>query len=99
VLVTRVLGHKTFFEYVDANSSQATGWRSRFGLIYFTPIMMVILLILGIYEEVSAPYSGYSWAAILGIGGGWLLATLLAAFYFTRRPWHHNVPTQAAASL
>ncbi|MBI2343277.1 MAG: sodium-dependent transporter [Deltaproteobacteria bacterium] len=87
LLVTRVLGKETFIAYVNAHSSHPVGWPVAFGLTIFTPTMMTILLGVGVYEEIQTPYGGYPIPAILAIGGGWLLATLLVAFYFSRRPW------------
>jgi NSS family neurotransmitter:Na+ symporter len=58
------------------------------GLIrYFVPGMLAIMLLGALKEEVTKPYSGYSWAAIGLIGVNWVVLTVLVAVVIASRPW------------
>jgi NSS family neurotransmitter:Na+ symporter len=54
---------------------------------YFIPLVLGIILIGSLYNELSKPYEGYSWLALIVIGRDWVLLTLIAAFWFAMRPW------------
>jgi len=54
----------------------------------------VALLTFDFYNELSKPYGGYSWTAVVLIGIVWLLINLVIAFILAARPWkteHHKV--------
>ncbi len=58
------------------------------GLIkIFVPVALGILLLGALYNEVQAPYGGYSWGAILLLGFDWILFTIIVAIVFALRPW------------
>ncbi len=54
---------------------------------YLVPLVLGVILIGDIIEEFRTPYEGYSWASIIVIGVDWVLLTLVAAFWFSMRPW------------
>ena len=59
----------------------------------FIPLVLCIILFGDLYNELSKPYGGYSWASLLLIGMDWVLVTLIAAFVIASRPWkteHHK---------
>ena len=66
-------------------------WLIRFVI----PMVLIVLLGWSLKEELR-PYADYSWSALLGIGGLWLLITILAALVFTWQPWKRplDAPTQ-----
>jgi len=41
--------------------------------------------------EVSKPYEGYSWIAILLIGRDWLVAALIVSLFIAMRPWKKQI--------
>jgi NSS family neurotransmitter:Na+ symporter len=60
---------------------------------YFVPLVLGIILFGDLYNELSKPYGGYSWASLILIGRDWVLLTLIAAFIIASRPWkteHHK---------
>ncbi len=46
-----------------------------------------MLLINDLRTEISTPYEGYSWMAILMIGRDWLVVALIVALFIAMRPW------------
>ena len=87
VLVARVFGHKKFLEYVNKHSSANVGLLWKFSICVFIPIILIVMLVTGVWESVRAPYGGYSWNAVLSIGVGALVLTLIVALFFTRARW------------
>ncbi|HEX9756835.1 MAG TPA: sodium-dependent transporter [Nitrospiria bacterium] len=51
------------------------------------PIVLVIILGGDLVSELSKPYEGYSWKALILIGLFWLAITFLVALVFTWMPW------------
>ena len=58
-----------------------------FSIRFLTPGVLVGLLIHDVFKEVSNPYEGYPWGALIGIGHMWLAVALVAAFLIAMRPW------------
>ncbi len=54
---------------------------------YFVPLVLGIMLAGAIKDEVTRPYEGYGWAAIIMIGLMWVVLTILAAVVIALRPW------------
>ena len=52
-----------------------------------TPLVLIMLLINDLRTEISTPYEGYSWMAILMIGRDWLVIALIVALFIAMRPW------------
>jgi NSS family neurotransmitter:Na+ symporter len=60
---------------------------------YFIPLVLGVILFGDLYNELSKPYGGYTWASLILIGSDWCLLTLIAAFVIASRPWrteHHK---------
>ncbi len=57
---------------------------------FFIPGVLVLMLAGDLLAESRAPYGGYSWFAIFMIGINWIVFTLIAAVFITRRPWHYD---------
>jgi len=53
--------------------------------LWLTPAILGFILVATLIEEVQAPYGGYPRLATLLIGGGWLVMTLLVAWFLTTR--------------
>ena len=64
-------------------------WLS-FSLRFLIPIILVGLLDRSLAEEVSAPYGGYPPEAVVGIGAGWLVVTLIIAVVIDRHSWRRE---------
>jgi len=56
-----------------------------------TPLVLVWLLINDLRTEVSVPYEGYSWMAILMIGRDWLMIALIISLFIATRPWKRGL--------
>ncbi|RME65864.1 MAG: hypothetical protein D6778_05635 [Nitrospirae bacterium] len=54
---------------------------------YFVPLVLGIMLTGAIKNEVSKPYGGYGWAAVVLIGLMWVVLTILAAVVIALKPW------------
>lgn len=91
LLVTRVLGTKRFIDFINGESSIKMGPVWKFGLTLFTPVILIVMLITGIWENIQKPYGGYSWNAVLTVGVGWLMATLFVSLFFTRAKWKTEI--------
>ena len=48
---------------------------------------IVILLVKDLIGELSKPYEGYSWIAIILLGRDWLLLALIVALFVAMRSW------------
>ncbi len=66
----------------------ARGWDWLIRL--FVPGVLAVILVGDLVRELQRPYGRYSWAALIWIGWGWLLLTLLLAFTIASRPWRTN---------
>ena len=66
-------------------------WLQRSWLDYslkvIIPVVLLGLIDQALMEELSAPYGGYSAAAVVGIGAGWLVVTLLVAVVIDLHSW------------
>lgn len=58
---------------------------------FITPVVLIALLVNDFMGEISAPYEGYSWIAILLIGRDWLLAALIVSLFIAMRPWKKDL--------
>ncbi|BCX88865.1 neurotransmitter:Na+ symporter, NSS family [Methylomarinovum tepidoasis] len=71
------------------------------GLIkFFVPLVLLVILAGDLYQDITEPYGGYSWVALILIGRDWLLANLALAFVLANRPWrteNHRRPGRRLA--
>lgn len=58
---------------------------------FFIPIILCVLLVNSFLKEISTPYGGYPWVAIIMIGRDWLVVALIAALLVSMRPWRLNL--------
>ncbi len=61
----------------------------------FVPLALMIIILGDIYQDLSQPYGGYSWTALILIGRDWLLLNLALAVFLSSRPWkteNHRQP-------
>ncbi len=58
---------------------------------YVVPLVLLGLLVNDVRNEFSAPYEGYPWVALFGIGYHWLGAALVAALFVAMRPWRREL--------
>jgi len=58
---------------------------------FITPLVLVILMINDLRTEVTVPYEGYSWLAILMIGRDWLMVALIVSLFIAMRPWKREL--------
>ena len=80
-----VFGAGNMRKHVNATSSIKIGRVWEFFIKYLTPAILGFILVATLIEEVQAPYGGYPRLATLLIGGGWLVMTLLVAWFLTTR--------------
>ena len=61
------------------------------GLIrFFIPAILALMILGDIVAEIKAPYGGYSWFAVFMVGINWIVFTLIAAVFLTKKPWHYD---------
>lgn len=77
-------------EHVNSVSSFKVGRLFEFSIRYLIPIVLAILLVNDLIADIQRPYGGYSWRMILLIGPGWLIGTLIAAWFAASRPWRRH---------
>lgn len=68
-----------------------------FSIRFLTPAVLIILLVNDFVKEISAPYGGYSWTAVILIGRDWLLAALIVSLFVAGRSWRsdeHALPAK-----
>lgn len=58
-----------------------------FSVRFTVPIILGAILISYFKVEISAPYGGYSWLAVILIGRDWLLYTLVGGLIVAAHPW------------
>lgn len=90
VLVGWFFHIKILRQHVNQMSSLKIGKWWDILIKYFTPLILGIILIVDLYNEVQKPYGGYSWTAIILIGCGWIILTLLIAFIFSSKSWRNR---------
>jgi NSS family neurotransmitter:Na+ symporter len=87
VIVAWLFRLRVLREHVNRISSIKLGLWWDFLIKFFVPIVLGAILVLDLYKEISSPYEGYSWGAIVSIGVDWVVVTLIAAFWLAMRPW------------
>ncbi|MFQ5893151.1 MAG: sodium-dependent transporter, partial [Nitrospinota bacterium] len=85
LVVGWIFGAHNLRRHVNATSAIRIGRVWDFFVKYLTPAVLGVILVGTLIEEVRAPYGGYPRAATLLIGVGWLVVTLLAAWFITTR--------------
>ncbi len=61
----------------------------------FVPLALMIIILGDLYQDITHPYGGYSWTALILIGRDWLLFNLALAVFLASRPWkteNHRQP-------
>jgi len=87
ILVGWLLGTHVLRDHINKVSSMKVGAWWDVLIKYFVPLVLGIILVGDLYHEVTKPYGGYSWAAVLGIGADWVILTILLAIIFATRSW------------
>ncbi|MGD8549689.1 MAG: sodium-dependent transporter, partial [Desulfobacterales bacterium] len=85
---------KIIRQHINKISSIKVGAGWEFFIKIFTPAVLLGLLAMDFYNELSKPYGSYSWTAVVLIGILWLLINLVIAFILASRPWktqHHKI--------
>jgi NSS family neurotransmitter:Na+ symporter len=72
-------------EHVNRISLVRVGRLFDIAIRYLIPIALGVLLVSDLAADLQSPYGRYSWLAVLLIGPGWLVVTLLAAIFIARR--------------
>jgi NSS family neurotransmitter:Na+ symporter len=78
-------------EHVNRISSIRLGLGWHLLVRFFVPGVLGLILVLDLLNEFRAPYEGYTWSAIVGIGVEWVLLTLVAAFWLASKPWKTGI--------
>lgn len=58
---------------------------------FITPLVLIALLVNDLKTELSVPYEGYSWMAILMIGRDWLMIALIISLFIAMVPWKREL--------
>ncbi|MGB2929943.1 MAG: sodium-dependent transporter [Desulfobacterales bacterium] len=87
LLVGWLFNIKMIRQHINRISSIKVGAGWEFFIKVFTPAVLLGLLTIDFYNELSKPYGSYSWTAVVLIGIVWLLINLVIAFILAARPW------------
>ena len=66
---------------------------------FFIPFVLLVILIIDIYQEITTPYENYSWRSLVLIGFSWIIVTLLTAFILELFPWKTNKHNESLLGL
>lgn len=91
ILIGWIFKSNKLRKYINKVSFIRLGGWWDFCVRYITPLVLSTVLINDIIQEVSVPYGGYSWLAIILIGRDWILATLISAIIVSRLKWCRGV--------
>ena len=79
---------KTLRDHIKHYSQeQLSKWWWDVSVRVVTPVILGSLLIYSLVEEISRPYEGYSWIALILIGRDWLIVTLFFAIIIANYGW------------
>ncbi len=87
ILVGWLFGSRVLRNHINEISSIKLGIWWEMLIKYFIPIVLGIILVGDLCKELSKPYGGYSWTALILIGWDWVLLTLIVAFIIAARSW------------
>jgi NSS family neurotransmitter:Na+ symporter len=88
ILLGWVYKTKKLREYINHFSIwHLNKWWWDTSIKFVTPFVLVVLFVSSLWKELSSPYEGYSWIAIILIGRDWLLYTLFIAIIVASHPW------------
>jgi len=92
ILVGWIYGASRLRERVNSISLFKVGRLFDFSIKYLIPLVLAILLFNDLMTDIDRPYGGYPWKALLLIGPGWLLVTLVMALLIAMRHWRRPLP-------
>jgi neurotransmitter:Na+ symporter, NSS family len=74
-------------EHINRTTRLPMDRRWDFMVKYFTPALLLVMLVRSLWTEITRGFGQYHVLTVLSVGGGWLLVTLVAAWWLARRPW------------
>lgn len=87
VLVAWIYRAGRLSEHINSVGTSKVGRLWQYLVVAWIPAVLFILLATDLSRSLGRPYGGYSWNALLLIGFGWMVVTLVAAAAFTRMRW------------
>ena len=90
LLVGWILTSIKMRKHVDEVSNQKLWPIWDIAVRYVTPVILIVILGVGLYNEFQAPYEGYESAALIIIGVGALALTFTIAFILSRFSWKNK---------
>ena len=82
-------GSHVLREHVNRTSNFSIGRTWDLCIKVFTPVILCVIITTSIYGDVVKSYGGYSRKAVLLIGFGWMVATVVVALIFKRSSWRN----------
>ena len=71
--------------------NEVSGWKINttwdYAVKIFTPGILLIIFLTNVIEEIKTPYEGYRVSALLILGVGWLVVTLVAGIFLSLKRW------------
>ncbi len=94
IAIAWFLGTKRICNHVNMGGTFHIGRYWSICLRFIIPIVLIAMLVLAVIKDVSTPYEGYSWTALIGIGIVWFGLIVIAAIAMSviaqkRRHDHH----------
>lgn len=90
LLVGWILTSIKMRKHIDEVSNQKLWPIWDIAVRYVTPVILMVILGVGLYNEFQAPYQGYESAALIIIGVGALVLTFTIAFILSRFSWKNK---------
>ncbi len=91
VLIAWIYRSSRLRGHINAVGDHKLGIWWQYLVIIWVPLVLISLLTASIYGSVRSPFGGYEWNVLAYIGFGWILATLIIAYVFTRLNWKRVV--------
>lgn len=87
VIIGWILKASVLRRHINAVSEWKIGKLWDFLVRYFIPVVLGIMVIQSIYNDIKTPYEGYPASALLLLGVGWIVITVLLAVVIARPGW------------
>ena len=91
ILIAYVFGSGKMAVHIREHGGLPLAWFWKWCIGFIAPLFLLVLLGAETWKNLTTPYGGYSWAAVVAIGVGWLVVTFAAAVVVTRRSWTSSV--------
>lgn len=91
ILIGWIFKSQKLRRHINSVAQVTLTWMWDVCVRFVTPLVLVVLLVNSLSQELSQPYGGFSWVAVIMIGRDWLIVALIAALFVAMRPWKREL--------